>query len=372
MYDITFIGYGVATLCTLLALRGPVGNIAIIDPHYIGGNLAKYYNTVQSNTTWGQFIEAITPFIPPVQLRALKAKHPVGAITPLGKLVGHLANLVPHYNRLYPAIAKEAHFSDGTWTISLEYPPTMLGHKCIVFPSELSIKTKKLILCTGAQPRTYNYPVPQLPLEILLNSSALAKTFKQNDGTVADPHILFEELLESRGLVGAVNRLDSIVILGASHSGTLAAARAAEAGLNVSLIYRGDGPAFKYARDGHYDGIKQEAALIADKIMAGKYPTIKVMNSADDDAHNAIATANWITYACGFEPAKTIKLFVDGAEVNAGTYDAVTGALTEAPQAWGFGIAYPNSTVVGSATYYDVSIPAFLTHISRNLSAISR
>ncbi len=331
MFDITFIGYGIATMCALLALPSHIKKIAVIDPYGGGGSLLRHYATVHSNTTWGQFIDAITPFTAPAKLRALRDKHSLEATTTLGELIRSLKSIIP-VNEVYRivATAKEAHFKDGSWNINLD--------------NKSSIKTNKLILCTGAQPLTLNYPIPQLPLENVLNAATLS--------AVARP-------------------LDTIVIVGASHSGTLAAARASEAGLNVSLVYRGDGPAFKYARDGHYDGIKQESAQIADKIMTGEMPNVRVL-SAEDDVRNALLTADWITYACGFEPTKTIRLFVDGAEVNAEAYDAVTGALTEAPQAWGFGIAYPNSNVVGSATYYDVSIPAFLAHISRNLSAISR
>ncbi len=331
MFDITFIGYGVATMCALLALPSHIKKIAVIDPYGGGGTLLRHYATVHSNTTWSQFIEAITPYTAPAKLQTLKDKYPGETTTTLGELIRSFKSIIP-VNEVYRivAIAKEAHFKDGVWTIHTD--------------NKSSIKSNKLILCTGAQPLTLNYPIPQLPLENVLNTASLT---------------------------AVVRPLDSIVILGASHSGTLAAARAAEAGLNVSLIYRGNGPAFKYARDGHYDGIKQESAQIADKIMAGEMPNVRVL-SAEDDVRNALLSADWITYACGFEPAKSIKVFVNGAEINANAYDAVTGALTEAPQAWGFGIAYPNSNVVGSATYYDVSLPAFLAHISRNLSAIIR
>ncbi len=331
MFDITFIGYGVATMCALLALPSHIKKIAVIDPYGGGGTLLRHYATVHSNTIWSQFIEAITPYTAPAQLQSLKDKHLPDATTTLGELIRSFKSIIPS-NNVYRicATAKEAHFKDGVWTIHTD--------------NKSSIKSNKLILCTGAQPLTLNYPIPQLPLKNLLNSASLA--------AVAQP-------------------LDSIVIVGSSHSGTLAAARAAEAGLHVSLIYRGGGTPFKYARDGHYDGIKQESAQIADKIMAGEMPNVRVL-SGEDDVRNALLTADWITYACGFEPAKTIKVFVDGAEVNAGAYDTLTGVLTEAPQAWGFGIAYPNSTIVGGVTYYDVSLPAFLAHISRNLSAISR
>ncbi len=331
MFDITFIGYGVATMCALLALPSHIKKIAVIDPYGGSGTLLRHYATVQSNTTWSQFIDAITPYTAPAKLQALRDKHSPEATTTLGELIRSFKSIIPE-NEVYRivATAKEAHFKDGSWNINLD--------------NKSSIKTNKLILCTGAQPLTLNYPIPQLPLENVLNAATLS--------AVARP-------------------LDTIVIVGASHSGTLAAARAAEAGLNVSLVYRGDRAPFKYARDGHYDGIKQESAIIADKIMAGEMPTVKVINK-EDDVRSALLTADWITYACGFEPAKTIKLCVDGTEVNAGAYDSTTGKLTEASQAWGFGIAYPNSTVIGTATYYDVSLPAFLAHISRNLSAIIR
>lgn len=317
-------------MCALLALSSRPLKIAVIDPYFDGGSLHRHYATVHSNTMWSQFTDAVAPFISATTLQTLRDLHSPDSTTTLGELTRHLRCLIKgHKFTKIVGSAQEAHYSGGAWTIIID------GN---------SIKSEKLILCLGAKPSTLKYPIPQLPLGILLNSGALK---------------------------AAVQPLDSIVILGASHSGTLAAARAHEAGLNVSLIYRGDDAAFKYARDGHYDGIKQESAQIADKIIAGEMPNVRLVNK-EDDIRSALLTADWITYACGFEPAKTIRLFVDGAEINANAYDAVTGTLTEAPQSWGFGIAYPNSNVVGAETYYDVSLPAFLAHISRNLSAISR
>ena len=330
MYDITFIGYGIATMCALLALDAQLLNIAIIDPYFDGGSLHRHYSTVQSNTTWQQFLDAVTSFVSPAKLQQLQTLHSASSTTTLGELTRQLRRLVSH-NTATKIVghAQEARWTSDHWTINVE---------------QKIIKSRRLILCTGSQQRTLNYPIPQLPLEIILNSEAL-KT--------------------------ATRPLDSIVILGASHSGTLAAARAADAGLNVSLVYRSGSVIFKYARDGHYDGIKQESALIADKIMAGEMSNVKVI-CEDDDIRCALLEADWVTYACGFVPRKTIRLFVDDAAVAVDKYDANSGKLLEAPNAWGFGIAYPNSNIVGNETYYDVSLAAFLSHISRNLSAISR
>lgn len=327
MYDITFIGYGISTMCGLLALSSKPLKIAVIDPFFDGGSLHRHYATVQSNTVWRQFVEAVAPFIAPAKLQQLQTLHDYEATTPLGELTRQLRFLIGNNHTKLMGQAKEAHWVGNHWTINFD---------------QKTIKSSRLILCTGAQQRTLNYPIPQLPLEIILNSVALR---------------------------GATRPLDSIVILGASHSGTLAAARAAEAGLNVSLIYRGDGPAFKYARDGHYDGIKQESAQIADKITAGELPLVRITNN-EDEVRSLLLGADWVTYACGFEPRKTVRLVVEGIEVAAERYDASTGKLIEAPNAWGFGIAYPNSTIVGAETYYDVSLSAFLAHIVKNLETI--
>jgi pyruvate/2-oxoglutarate dehydrogenase complex dihydrolipoamide dehydrogenase (E3) component len=331
MYDITFIGYGIATMCALLALSSSPLKIAVIDPFFDGGSLHRHYATVHSNTTWQQFLDAVAPFVSPSNLLQLQHFYEPQATTTLGELTRHMRSLIKGHsaNRIV-GHAKEAHWLGDQWTINVD---------------QKTIKSSRLILCTGSHQRTYNYPIPQLPLEVILNSATLK---------------------------AATKPLDSIVILGASHSGTLAAERAAAAGLNVSLVYRNDGgAAFKYARDGHYDGIKQESAQIADKIMAGEMPTVRVI-CEEDSVRGALLEADWITYACGFVPRKTIRVFVEGVEVAVDKYDASTGKLIEVPNAWGFGIAYPNSNIVGAETYYDVSLAAFLTHISRNLSAISR
>jgi hypothetical protein len=334
MYDITFIGYGIATMCALLALDTHSLKIAVIDPFFDGGSLHRHYATIQSNTTWQQFLDAVSPFVSSIKLQQLQCLHPTSSTTSLGELTRQLRSLIGNSNTTkIVGTASDAHWAIDQWVIHVD---------------QMTIKSRRLILCTGSQQRTLNYPIPQIPLEVILNSEALK----------------------------AVTRpLDSIVILGTSHSGTLAAERAATAGLNVSLVYRSNGSTsigpFKYARDGHYDGIKQESAIIADKILAGEIPNIRLLCD-EDHVRSALLHTDWITYACGFVPRKTIRLFVDGVPISIDKYDAMSGKLSEAPNAWGFGIAYPNSNIVGNETYYDVSLPAFLSHISRNLSAISR
>ncbi len=327
MYDITFIGYGIATMCGLLALSTKSLKIAVVDPYFDGGSLHRHYATVQSNTTWQQFLDAVTPFIAPAKLRQLQTLHPPESTTTLGFLTRQLRALIDNQYTKIVSTANEAHWNNTQWTV-------MVAGK--------TVSSRRIILCTGAQQRTLNYPIPQLPLEIILNSEALK---------------------------AATRPLDSIVILGASHSGTLAAARALETGLNVSLIYRGNGAPFKYARDGHYDGIKQESATIADKIRAVELH-IHVTND-EDEIRRLLLDADWVTYACGFEPRKTIRLFVEGTgEISTDKYNTVTGQIEGAPLAWGFGIAYPNSTIVDGQTFYDVSLPAFLAHFMKQLEAI--
>ncbi len=317
-------------MCALLALSSQPVKVAIIDPYFDGGSLHRHYATVQSNTTWQQFLDAVAPHVSSSKLSHLQQLHLPHETTSLGELTRQLRLLIKGQGNKIVGSCSEAQWTGNQWTLRV---------------LDKTVESRKLIVCAGAQQRTLNYPIPQLPLEIILNSTALA---------------------------AATRPLDSIVILGASHSGTLAAAHAATAGLNVSLVYRRENDTiFKYARDGHYDGIKQESAQIADKIIAGLMPTVKVICDEDEVRH-ALLNADWITYACGFVPVETIKITVDGQLINPREYDAETGQIRGAPEAWGFGIAYPNSNLVGAHTYYDVSLAAFLAHISRNLSAISR
>ena len=137
----------------------------------------------------------------------------------------------------------------------------------------------------------------------------------------------------------------------------------------MTALYKSDGP-FIWNRDGAYDGIKAEAAEIADAIVANKEPftttNLTIAHISDlETVIRASATADWVVYAMGFRPRAAFSVIVDGKPVNPLLYDGATGKIDATASAWGFGIAYPNRAPDG--LHWDVSIAAFLEHMTKQI-----
>lgn len=320
MYDITLIGYGIAHMSLLLALSDKPLKVCVIDPYFDGGDLRRHWSIINSNTTWQQFLDAVQPFVSTFKYNTLSVLHDPAQTVLLGELVAQyqavVAASVPHFIKVYDMV-KSADFTCDIWTC------TTAGGQ--------TIKSKVISYSPGAEPRRLNFQCPTLTLE----------------AAIAGRNI---------------RSFDHVVVFGLSHSGTLAAASAARLGAKVSAVYKGSTP-FKFARDGHYDGIKQESAAIADDIHAG---TLQVdLIPADDHLKvcNALMTATWVVYAIGFEVRCSVKFSINDQSVPHPTYDPTNGRLLGVSgPAYGFGIAWPNSNIVDGITYYDVSLAAFLTH----------
>lgn len=332
MYDFMVIGYGIASMSLLLALTSKEQpyKILVFDEYFDGGNLRRNYGTVKSNTTWQQFLDAVQPYCSSMLAANLKSLHDASEVTTLDELVFQFQRIVKSALASSPLIVhykcqkiKSLDFHNDCWNTSDE-------------------KAHKLILTPGSAPRSLNYPKPTLQL-----SSVLAR----------------KQLPCRPG--------EHVLVFGTSHSGTLAIDALQSQSLKVSAIYHGLKP-FKFARDGEYDGIKQESAIIADNILSSPN-SIKLIASTDENAiRTELLAADWVLYACGFKPdIDILSITVANNSIDTNNYDSITGRLRHAPNAFGYGIAYPNSNVVDGKTYYDVSLPAFMKHIHANIHEIT-
>lgn len=327
MYDLILIGYGIAHMSLLLALSGHTNtlNVCIIDPYFDGGDLSRHWYNVKSNTTWQQFLDAVRPYCSIHKMRALESQMSAEITVHLGTLVHAYESVVRaaigfHIERIY-GTATIADYTNGIWTVSTE---------------KQQLTGRRISFAPGATPKRLSYPVPQLTLESVL----------------------------SPGLELRVRRGDRVVVFGLSHSGTLALDALLRCGAVVVGVYNTPSP-FQYARDGVYGGIKQDSAVIADRILANN--ECLLMRAEDTDLLKVLMTANWVVYATGFEP-RSITFNVNGTIVEP-TYDSETGAANM-PAASFWGIAYPNSSQYEGATYYDVSLAAFLAHCEKNVSRL--
>jgi thioredoxin reductase len=192
--------------------------------------------------------------------------------------------------------------------------------------------TSLLFFCTGAKQKTLQLPIPTIPLEHALHLPTLQSILKPNE---------------------------KVLLFGSQHSGCLVLSNLQNTGCSTTCVYKGEKP-FCFARDGEYDGIKEQAATIADTILSGAYSRLEFVQLKDLSAlSSAIRKADWVIYSIGFEPAIS---FLEES------YDPKTGKFPGSPNAWGFGIAFPSSAP--DSIHYDVSILAFTEHILAQRSEI--
>jgi hypothetical protein len=339
IYDFICIGYGVATASFILSLTSVQltgTKILIFDPYFDGGELPRNYGNVQSNTTWAQFIDAVSKYCSPAKLNYLNNIHERHKTTTLDELIYQYLQVV---NAAVSSSAIKIH-KRSEIVHEVNYSS---DEKCWTVNGFIG---KILINCPGADPKHLHLPKPTLQLSSVLNHTNLP-----------------------------CRPGEHAIVFGTAHSGTLAIKSLVDLGLRVSAIYNGSKP-FKYARDGEYDGIKQESAIIADTLPS----TVKLISNSDENSvRSELLDCDWVLYACGFDRRKNIifkfnNLEIDKVNIN---YDSNNGRLIISANgnenklpAFGFGIAYPNSNIIDGKTYYDVSLPAFLHHIEKNLLQI--
>ena len=322
MPSIVIVGMGAAGLLLLHMFRAegvPPNEILCIDPFFDGGDLQREWRFVISNTPWSKVIETIQLFNP--TWKDTTGNDPTKT-TPLFQAIRavresvqdylHKCQLVTGIATNFRYIATEGNTNE-TWKVDV---------------SSKTYEGKLLFLCFGAKAKTLALPIPSIPLSTALHLPSLT---------------------------AVVNKKDRVLVFGTMHSGTLILENLNTIGCKTAAIYRGAKP-FLFARDGEYDGIKEEAATIADAILASQHKNLTLVQ-ADDMAGlaNALRTADWVIYAIGFEQEGKSPLLHDG----------LTGRLSP-PSSWGFGLAFPNTTTLPDGTVHkDVSLLAFATHISK-------
>lgn len=307
-----------------------LSKVVIIDPYFDGGDLARKWTAVQSNTPWSKTLNAITKACPSL---AITDQTNPASTTKLVEIAHLLRNLAS------PALKKTIQIQGTAYSANFSTDPQRWLIEVMTAGKSIEIYAKKLIIALGSEPKTMDLSIPSIPLEVALDSSRLQHYVKPTQ----------------RALV-----------FGTMHSGTLVIRNLAICGAQVIAYYNSEKP-FYWDRDGVYDGIKEEAAQVADDIIAGK---ISVELVPVQDTSKVIRTshsADWVVYAMGFQARDGVVLSVDGI-VKPSKYDGATGALNDIPAAWGFGTAYPNLAPDG--IHWDVSVAAFLEHMKPQMPAI--
>lgn len=333
MSGVCIVGAGVTGLLLLLLFQEAgvdMTKITIVDPHFDGGDLARKWTAVQSNTPWSKTINALRSAFPGI---AISSPIETSSTTPLVEiphLIRSLCEKALSTCKQVRGICLDANYdtSSGLWTSRVN-----------VDGSVLNIVAKQLIFTQGSEPRGLDIPIPCIPLEIALDAQRLRHYIRPSN---------------------------KVIVFGTMHSGTLVIKNAVGCGANVTALYNSDAP-FYWDRDGAYDGIKAEAAEVADDIVGGKVEATLVHVKDTTKVIRASREADWVVYAMGFSIRESIKVTVDGVIKSGKEYDGATGRLTEVP-AWGFGIAYPNRAPDG--IHWDVSVAAFLEHMKPQIPTI--
>lgn len=323
MKQICIIGAGASALLLLLQFEKhkiDPKSVTVIDPTHTGGDLTKKWYNVRSNTTWRQIFEAVpsrNSFAKP--WGELKAEEPVD----LKYVINYLRECSKDYvsqTLMRTDYVSSVQQENGIWKVSLKHGKQPLSFDVVFF-------------CQGSDPKYLDLPYPSIPLDVALDGRRLSEYVQPGQ------HIL---------------------LFGTAHSGTLIVKNLVDLGVKVTNFYASEKP-FCFACDGEYDGIKQDADVIARKILDGSYPNVQLESVNDMSALiRASKSADACIYACGFEPR------VINPEWK--RYDGYTGRIEGTTTAWGFGIAYPNRAPDG--IHWDVSVPSFQAHIEKQMPDI--
>ncbi len=98
--DICIIGAGITGLCLLLLLQEAgvaPSRVAIVDPHFDGGDLARRWTTVMSNTPWSKTATAIREHCPSLASHPLLSSKPAEDSTPLAEISELVRRLATPY-----------------------------------------------------------------------------------------------------------------------------------------------------------------------------------------------------------------------------------------------------------------------------------
>lgn len=324
------VGAGITGLLLVLLLQeagADLSKVTLIDPFYDGGDLARKWGSVLSNTPWLKTINALNTFCSSLNVTSSVDPASNTPLIEIAHLIRTLSEPVLKKVTQIQGTVLSANYVENEWAVTIA-----------VGGSERVIRTAQLILAPGGEGKTMDLAIPSIPLDVALDSARLAKYLKPNN---------------------------NVLVFGTMHSGTLVIKNLAALGASVTAYYNSSEP-FYWDRDGMYDGIKGEAATIADDIVGGKIPVALVPIKDTAAVIRSSRSADWVVYAMGIAP-RIVKLFINGVETSSTKYTETTGKLGELP-AWGFGVAYPNRAPDG--IHWDVGVAPFLEHMKKQIPDI--
>jgi hypothetical protein len=329
----TIVGCGAAGIlvCLELLKQGvDPSTITIVDAFFDGGALLRSWGAIYSNTTAQQILDTLQEYEcvqGPLKAFAEKTVPTQRVLlTEIGQLLQTSIQTFPDSIRLIQDTCQGIEQTHSGWTVQCK---------------STTVSSEIVFVCQGGCQKQFDAGKPCIPLDVALDSSRLSR------------------------YVQAGQR---VVVFGVAHSGTLVLKSLLQLKCSVSAIYKGKTP-FLFARDGHYDGIKEESAEIADELLKNCPAQLELISASDiPKIIKSVQRADWIVPTIGFE-ASPIQIRMEGNEIASyKKYSPETGELQG--NLYGFGLAYPGETILDDGVHKDVSLPSFKAQIQRCIPAI--
>lgn len=325
IYDYTIIGYGITGMLVLAILQAnnvDLSKVCIIDPYFDGGALQRDYANVISNTPFSKCVNALKLIKPEYIVPEEYNNYDLTKTTPLSVLAHIIKDFTKHILRQVDTIEEEVLYIKKDILFILQ-------------TKTKEIQSKKILLCQGSIQNVLECGVPSIPVHIALNKQLLSTYLKPTD---------------------------RVVVFGTAHSGCLVLENLNQLNIQTSAVYKHD-KVFLFAKDGVYDGIKEEADRIATSILNNEYKNLTLVHlSKIDTILKIMKRCDYIIYCIGFN-TKTISSNIDLTK-----YDKTSGKILETDNAYGFGIAYPS--LAPDSIHVDVGIISFVEHIQKQIQLL--
>ena len=335
--SVAIIGCGASgSICLLELLRKgrDPSTITVIDPYFDGGDLGRRWGAIKSNTKWQQIVDSLLQYpsaaAPIAELSKTYGPEDICLLSDLATLLQMSVRPFLHTVNLHVDTCNKLKKTEAGWSIELATG----GELPEIFGS--------VFLCQGGVEKKLDYGKPVIPLDIALDPIRLRRMIRPGQ---------------------------TITVVGMSHSGMLILRNLNELNVSLNGIYDTE-KAFYFARDGCYDGIKEEAATIADMIVEKTMPVKLISNKDTKNLVKALTKTDWVVLSIGFVARSVCVTALDGTQLNETNYSPSTGLIGDQTTLYGFGLSYPGVSEIEGKTYKDVSIPSFFQQIQRCLAGI--
>jgi hypothetical protein len=316
---------GITALAVLIDAGIKASTIAWIDPEFNVGNVGKYYREVPGNVQTQHLIDYVQncPFFKDINSPSLDALYTYELekfqqlhviVDPLLDFTTYLQNMVVPIQDTVTSLTR----LDNYWVLETPHG---------------SIQAPKVILAIGAQPKTLNYNIPEIPLYDAFDNNKLAK------------HVVHD---------------DCVAVFGGMHSAMLILKHLSEcciasAPCSVQRIIN------FYIEDYFFGspGLEGDTAAWVENVLEKNPPAniIRVLNTPEN-REKFLCQCTKAIYAIGYE---SNKVLINGSmDVN---FDENTGVIDE--NLYGIGIAFPPTAIFNGHKIAKNGLGAYLVYAKK-------